>query len=264
MRRPAVLLAVLFPVISLLLLAEDPPCLGPDAVRVRPDDPTSGWLTRESAQEVKRRFETLFGGIPHRWEGDTLVLTCDLMGDTREYRCVTVAASGGLVEIARGGKAMFSDIAARSGHTQQEADVLARRYAHIEKAYYREVPNEEGGWISEDELIIRREKRALGISDDASGNFLDEGTEARGEALAKQIEAAQDRGDTEEVMRLALAAQPGNAHVAKQAAAATEKIYKEQWLLLERSIGPLTEAAYPTAVSKETPCPCSPPLRWPK
>lgn len=264
MRRPAVLLAVLFTLISPLLMAEDPPCLGPDAVRVSPTDPTSAWLTRESAQDVRKRFEALVGGIPHHWEGDTLVLTCDLMGDTREYGCVEVAASGGPVEIARGGKAMFSDLAARSGHTQQEADVLARRYARIEKAYYREVPREGGGWISEEELIIDRAKRALGISDEATGDFLDQDTEARGEALAQQIEAAQDRGDTEEVMRLALAAQPGNAQVAKQAAAATEKIYKERWLLLERIIGPLTDAAYPTAVRRETPCPCSLRFRWPK
>jgi len=239
-------------------LAEDPLCLGMDAVRADASDPTGGWLVKESVAEVRRRLERLAG---KRWRGDTLYVSCALQGPAMEVPLVDVLGRGGGVALARGGKAQFQRLAADAGRSPQEGDVLAARYARLERSFFRTLPDGQGGSASEADLILRQQARALGLPDPEAA----EGEEEAGEgsagvddALAKKIEAAEARGDLAEVMRLGAAAQAGPV---KRGLAGAQRAARDRWLLLQQSAAALADAAYPTlVVRKSSPCTV---CRWP-
>ncbi len=265
MSRASSLLALLLACPAPAALADEPPCLGADAVLADAADPTGGWLVKESSVEVRRRLEKVAG---KRWRGDTLYVSCALQGPAMEVPLVDVLTRGGGVALAKGGKRQFQRLAADAGHAPQEADVLFTRYARLERSFFRTLPDGQGGSAPEDQLILRRQARALGLpdpeaADGEAGEGGDGGDGGDGEdgvdpALARKIEAAEARGDLAEVMRLG---QEARRSPAEQGKAASQRVARDRWLLLEQSFATLAEAARPTRVVRKA-SPCSV-CRWP-
>jgi hypothetical protein len=255
-RASSLLLALLLACTAPAALAAEPPCLGADAILADASDPTGGWLVKEPPEKVRLRFERLAG---KRWRGDTLLISCGLQGPATDVPLVDVLTRGGGVAKARGGKALFQRLAADADRSPQEADVLAGRYARLERSFFRTLPDGQGGSASEDELILGKQARALGLPDpDEGSEETDDEPAGEDAALAKRIEAAEARGDLAEVMRLGAGAQAG---LAQRGRAAADGAARDRWLLLQQSAAPLADAAYQTlVVRKASPCQV---CRWP-
>lgn len=238
------------------LAQEDPPCLNPNnTILVKADDPSKGWLTRDGADVVKTRIWKVAGGARKRWDGGSLIINCSIGGgEAYEMTAVTVAGNGRDSSVAPLGKDFYSNLATRTGHTQQEADVLWGRYSKL-SGFYRIVPDPdgEGTWISEDALIQRRIVRQLGGRGAGPASLAGNANrEQRVAELKKAIEAAKKRGDRAELMRLAT---EGQQLAAPQVAAANQvskQTDQQAWKQLELAYPELAKAAWPTMVTRSS------------
>ena len=251
MRRTVCCLVVLLAAPA--LAADRPACLPSGSVLTNPEDAMGGWLLKSGADEVRRHLTKVVGG--GTWEGDTLMMSCKIGGGAPiRMKVVTVGISGEGVPEAGDARALAA-LAARTGHTRQEADVLARRYGALSRAFYRAVRDQDGSQLSERELILRKhERRVAGVdpeADDGAGEI----DEAAAQALEKRIEEAQERGDMKEVLRLAGQAQNAAAPATARARRDGKKVEQQRWEVLERAHSELADAAYRTTLVFGQ-CPC--------
>lgn len=241
----------------------DPACLSQDSVPEMADNPSHGWLSREAPEAVKARFEKRADNDKRHWDGDTLVISCAVGGPPAyDMPAVRVEGMGAGVSTATGDKAYYSDLARRTGHTQQEADVLYNKYAQLHGAYFRTVPDGRGSQASEETVILKRHEKQLGIEPPAAPSGPSGDSKQRGAELKKKMEAAKKRGDMNEMMRLAGEAQQLSAPAAAGAAAVMKKTDQQTWSLLESSFPELIQAAYRTRITRLT-CPCLQ-CEWPQ
>jgi len=232
---------------------EAPACLPSGAVLADAEIHMGAWLVKAGADEVKRHLEKVNRG--GSWERGTLVMSCGLQGRARKMDVVSVKNGGEGVPEAGDARALAS-LAARTGHTKQEADVLARRYAQLAGAFFRQLRDEDGTQRSERELILRKhERRAGGDPDAEEDGGVEELDEASAAEVERRIDAAEARGDTAEVLRLVTQAKQGMA----APAAAREKgaqLEQRRWRVLESAYAELAQAAYRTSIVFHH-CPCT-------
>ncbi len=234
---------------------EDPPCLNPGStVMVQAGDVTKGWLTREGADAVKARLLQVATGEKKRWDGGTLVINCAIGGGTAyEMSAATVTGSSGddNAPATKQLKDYISGLAARSGHTQKEADDLYAGYAKL-SGFYRNVPDpeQEGGWIGEDALIQRRLTKQFGDPRPAMAAPDAGNAQQRAAEFKAKILAAQKKGDTQELMRLAQEAQklPGQDMAAK-GSQITRSTDEQAWAIMVAAYPELAKACWPTRVT---------------
>ncbi len=232
---------------SAVLAADGPPCLPPGAVQLNPESPQDGWLSKNGAADLRQHIGKVAGG--GQWDGSTLYLMCAIQGPALRMKAVEVSAAGRGVPAA-GDRRSLSRLAQRTGHTPQQADVLAGKYERLAGAFFRQVPDGQGGLVGEDELILRKHKLRAGVDDEAEAPDGDaEMSEAQASALEAKIEAAQRRGDMAELMRLATQARAGAEPATARANQASAKIERGTWQALDSAWPELAQAAYRSAVS---------------
>ncbi len=208
--------------------ADRPACLPAGAVLQNPEIALGGWLLKSGADDVKRTLTKAAGS--GTWEGDTLTMSCRIGGGKAlRMKVATVSSSGGGVPEAGDARALAA-LAARTGHSRQEAEVLARRYGELSAAFFRSVRDEDGSELSERELILRKHARRVGgVDPEADGGAGGEMDEAAAQALEKRIEQAQERGDLNEVMRLASEANQAAAPAAEKARKGGLEVERQRW-----------------------------------
>lgn len=242
---------------------EEAACLSKDSVPEIADNAAHGWLSREEPAAVKARFTKLTRDLKKRWDGDTLVVSCAVGGGKPyEMSAATVEGGGSGVSAITGGKNYISDLAGRTGHTQAEAEALQSKYARLQGAYFRQVPNGTGSQANEDAVIIKRHEQKLGIGAAAAPAGVNADAKQRGAELKARMQAAQKRGDSKEMMRLMAEARKLAAPSAAGASAANAKSDKQLWSLLESAFPDLDKAAYRTRVTRLS-CPCLQ-CQWPQ
>jgi hypothetical protein len=253
------LAAVLLLLPALQVRAEDPPCLPPGSVPELASNPSHGWLSKSGPAEVKRHLETIAGKKPGDgtlWEGDTLKMSCAIQGPAYQMTAATVTGGGPGPSAVTSGATDFQALAQRSGHTPQEADVLARRYQGLAGRYFRSVPDGQGGQVNEETLIVRRHEKALGITPPTASDMGDAGDlKARAQVIKQKIADAKKRGDTAEMMRLASEAQQLASPAMARAEAVQKRTDAQAWALLESALPELMDASYATRITVGG-CPC--------
>ena len=253
--------SLLFLFASMGLCAEDPPCLNPNnSVPATVAQYKNEWLTKDGVDVVKGHFWKVSGNSKKHWEKDTegrdtLVIYCSIQGGGSDMDAVMVSGKGPGVKEAEGGKFYFSNLASRTGHTQQEADVLYEKYSGL--GYFRSVsdPDHEGQEISENGLIFRRIEKRLGLGVQPSVSKKSEGSEQALADLKMKIKEAKKRGDMNELMRLAQEGQKMAAPVIAQANDFSKRTDEQTWTLLENAYPELAEVTYATRVTYLS-CPC--------
>ncbi len=224
-----------------------PSCVPAGSVQLHPQSAREGWLSKLGVGEA-RQFVGKAAGAG-QWEGTTLYLMCAIQGPAQRMKAVDVSGEGRGVPAA-GDRRSLSGLARRTGHTQQEADVLAGKYERLAGALFRLVPDEEGSIVGEDEVILRKHKRRFGLDEAAeSQEGAVEMSEAPASALEAKIEAAQARGDLKEVMRLAMQANAAAEPAKAQAKQASAKIERALWQALESAYPELAQAAYRSIIT---------------
>ncbi len=240
--------------------AEDSPCLNPNnSVPATVAQFKNEWLTKDGVDVVQGHFWKVSGNSKKHWEKDaegrdTLAIYCSIQGGGGDMNAVMVEGKGRGVKEAEGGKFYFSNLASRTGHTQQEADVLYQKYSRL--GYFRSVsdPDHEGQEISEDRLINRRIEKQLGLGVQPISKK-SEGSEQDKAELKRKITEAKKRGDMNALMRLA---QEGQKMAAPDTARANDfgrRTDKQAWTLLESAYPELAEVTYTTRVTFQS-CPC--------
>ncbi|MHB8874878.1 MAG: hypothetical protein ACYC8T_14410 [Myxococcaceae bacterium] len=234
---------------------ERPSCFAGEAVPEMPDKPHN-WLSKDSAADIRKHFEKLTGS--NRWEKGTLIMPCAVQGEAHDRPAVTVEGAGEDPPPPGGLLPTFTVLAQNSGHTLKEAEALAKKYEQLRGSFYRYVPDERGQYVSESQLIHERHKKRLGIvepeltkvpADDRAAK------KERAKALKVKIKAAKERGDIEEMMRLAGEAQNMSAPGVAMAKEVTATANKQGWALMESVYPDLMSARYRTRVVLGQ-CPC--------
>lgn len=247
--------------LSAFAQADDPPCLNPDnTTLVKADDYSKGWLTRESVEVVRGRLMKVAGGTKKRWEGGTLVLNCAIGGGTGyEMNAVTVTGIGDGRPASQADTTFYSGLAARTGHTRQEADVLRIKYSKL-SGLYRTVPDpeNEGQWVGEDQLIRRRVARRLGRNpeDAPTASAAGANIEQQTADLKKRIDAAKARakqtGDKSELMRLLTEGQKLAAPGVERSMKIMKATDAQAWEEMEQAYPELADASWPTLVVRQS------------
>lgn len=266
----------LYPVLLLLVVAPSaraaddgsaPSCVPQASVRENPGFRNDTWLSRERGDDARMHLSKVMDSKD--WRGNELYRACEQM----KTPCMIARLEDGTgpgtqVGVGRQ-KDLFQELARASGHSRQEADVLAGRYATLAGAYFRQVPKEGGGWESEETAILRKHRRQLGFQDSGSRQVQpagdDQSAKAKVTDLKARIKDAKKRGDMAEVMRLAAEAQqtaPG-AKAAEQTAAIDRDTKQQAWLLAESSFSELSTAAYRSRILVSTMCICAGRCRLP-
>ena len=248
-------------------ISQASPACFPPGTAPEQQDHTFGmdrWLSRSSTVELQQYYSKLSSS--ERWKQDepsvTLILACGIQGPPVDMTSVrlTVRAKESLDATRQ----RFSEIATMTGHSQQEAEVLAKKVNKLQQAFFRNVKDEQGHWVPEDQLIQRRHEKALGIDNQEEkarqtfGNGGKDGSRTAekeaAQSLKKKIKEARARGDMAEVMRLAGEAQ--------QMAAPTLEKGKNfsnpaniTWDLSAASVDEQLQAAYWTQIELGQ-CPC--------
>ncbi len=226
----------------------DPLCVPQASAPELPDNPSHGWLTRMGIDEAKAHIQQFASG-ESRWEGDALIVRCKMQGSGPTDMTVAHVDSAGPSLPGVGlDKQYFSNLAQRTGHTPQEADGLYNKYAGLQGAYFRQVPNGQGGFMNEGQAIFDRHKGQAPSAPAVPSAGERQSKEKQAKALEEKIKAAQARGDMQEMMRLAAEAQQINAPMMAQANRITQNADDEQWRMLEEAYGELVQAAYRTRV----------------
>src|SRR5512134_365837 len=235
-------------------LAGAPSCFGNDAVNDSPENFPPAYLSKSGADDVKRHVAKVAG--KGTWNGTTYVMPCGVQGPEIEMSAASVETGGAGAQTDAWNKQFFVDLAKRTGHTKQEADVLGGKYAKLAGAFYRHVPDGNGGTVTEETLILKRHQKKVGIAEtEASAEGVSEDLEKRAKALEAKLMAAQKRGDAAEMMRLAAEAQSLSTGANEKATKVMRKTDQQTWQLLESAYSELAEAAYRTRI-KIHPCPC--------
>ena len=235
-------------------LAGAPSCFGNDAVNDSPENFPPTYLSKSGADDVKRHFAKVAG--KGTWNGNTYVMPCGVQGPEIEMSAASVETGGAGAQTDAWNKQFFADLAKKTGHTKQEADVLGGKYAKLAGALYRHVPDGNGGAVTEDTLILKRHQKEFGIVEtEAGAKDASEDLEKRAKALKAKLMAAQQRGDTAEMMRLAAEAQSMSTGASEKATKRMRKTDHQTWQLLESAYPELAEAAYRTQI-KILSCPC--------
>lgn len=235
-------------------LAGTPSCFGNDAVNDSPENYPPTYLSKSSADDVKRHFAKVAG--KGTWKGNTYVMPCGVQGPEIEMSAASVDTGGAGAQTDAWNKQFFLDLAGKTGHTRQEADVLGGKYAKLAGAFFRHVPDGNGGTVTEETLILRRHEKKVGIAEtEASAEGVSEDLEKRARALEAKLMAAQKRGDTAEMMRLAAEAQSLSTGANEKATKLVRKTDRQTWQLLESAYPELAEAAYRTRITILS-CPC--------
>jgi hypothetical protein len=231
-----------------------PSCLPSGSVQLNPESPSDGWLSKASADEVRRYIGKVAGA--GQWDGTTLYLMCAIQGPAIRMKVADVRSAGRGVPAA-GNRRTLSNLARRTGHTQQEADVLSGKYERLAGALFRLVQDEDGSLVGEDEVILRKHKERAGVGEPAEAREGEgELSEEQASALEEQIDAAQQRGDLKEVTRLAMQARAAAAPATARANQAGARVEKGTWQALEGAFPELAQAAYRSAISLGA-CPCA-------
>lgn len=224
-------------------------CVPAGSVPELPGEYLHGWLTPLDAAAARAFLQSFSRGKSY-WDGNSLKTSCRL--DDGEEIAETTAAEvdGGSTELpfAQGqgeGPRFFTDLALRTGHTRQEGEAMAKRYANL--GFFRELDDGNGGTQSEAQMIYDRHAQALGMgaADLQSAKQLDEG---KMKELAAKVEAAQQRGDMNEMMRLAMELQKITQPIQEEVAAITTNNDQLTWRLLEEAYPDLSAVAYKTRV----------------
>jgi hypothetical protein len=246
---------------SVASASNEPACLPADVVPVS-DEYAQAWLSRSAPDEIRAHLAKLAPGA--RWEGETLSYTCMMEGQPYRERGLTVSGAGAGVEATR--QVFYSRLAAASGHTSEEGEELARKYAALGAAYFRRVRDEKGRELDEDQLILRRHEQKLGIVRPTEADLGVDGKtkqdqKARAAELKEKIKAAKARGDMAEVMRLAGEAQSMSAPMAEKAQKVQERTDRQTWDLFQSAYPDLAKAAFKTRIAfGQISClPCRPP-----
>lgn len=221
-------------------------CAPRGSVPEMPNNLSHGWLSPMDAASVRLFVQSYSRDISY-WQGDTLITSCQVGYETI-HETSAAEVNGGSTEIPflQGhGSKYFTDLAARSGHTPQEGDVMARRYAQL--GFFRYMDDGNGTEKSEAEIIYNRHARALGLGapDLRSARTMDEG---RAKALRAKIEAAKQRGDMNEMMRLGMEAQQMTMPVQQEVAAMSAKNDRLTWRLLEEAYPDLAAVSYQSRI----------------
>jgi hypothetical protein len=235
---------------------EDPPCLDQGStVMVQAGDVTKGWLTRESADAVKARLLQSATGDKTHWDEDTLVISCAIGGGTAyemSAATVTGSARGDDAPAAKQLKNYINSLAARSGHTQKEADDIYAGYSKL-SGFYRNVPDpeREGGWIGEDALIQRRIAKQFGDVKPTAAPRNSGNDQQRVAEFKAKVLAAQKKGDTQELLRLTQEAQklPGQG-TAAQGTQITRATDEQAWQIMVAAYPELAKVCWPTRVTR--------------
>ena len=208
------------------------------------------YITREDPNAVKKCLEKELGG--KRWEkkdgADTLIAFCPSRKGSPDMKVAEVQLAvqqrqESLKFLAsmqpKGGYNgdSYSFLAAQTGRTKQDADVLREKYAKL--GYFRYIKTADGRQVSEAELIGERHKKRLGITDSGSAPSADKADKKKQRAeLKEKIKEAKKRGDMAEMMRLA---SEGQQFAGKE----SEKAYEQSWQLMESQYPELLQASYP-------------------
>jgi hypothetical protein len=228
----------------------DPPCAPAGSVLEIPDNFLHGWLSKLGPDQAKAYVETLAQGEGKRWEGDTLIITCKVENEEPvDISAASVEGAGPDIPDGAFTKDYFAGLAARTGHSKQEADVLYKKYARLKGAFYRQVPDGNGSMVNESTAIFNRHKRDIDTSgvEKAAGSQQDKQKQA--EALKKKILAAQAKGDMNEMMRLAAEVQQMNAPVMEQTAKMNRSADQQQWQMLEGAYAELAQVTYRSKIT---------------
>lgn len=236
----------------------DPLCVPRGSVPELPDNPSHGWLTRQDADQTRAYLQQFATG-KSRWEGEALIVRCEMQGSEPTDMTVAHVKSAGetIPEIAFK-KEYFTDLAQRTGHTPQEADVLFTKYAGLQGAYFKQIPDGSGGFISEGQAIFDRHKGQAPAAPTAPSASERQSKAVQAEVLKEKVKAAQTRGDMQEMMRLVAEAQQLNAPMMAQAERVNQGAADEQWRMLENAYGELAQAAYRTRVTPALATACLP------
>lgn len=225
-------------------------CAPAGSVMEIPDNYLHGWLSKLGPEEAKAYVEALVQGDGRHWENDTLIVKCKIETDEPvDISAARVEGAGPDMPAGNFDKDYFAGLASRTGHSQQEGDVLYQKYAGLKGAYYRQVPDGNGGMTSESSLIFNRHKRNIDPSgvEKAAGSQQDK--QQQSEALKKKVLAAQAKGDMNEMMRLAAEIQKMNAPVMEQTAKLNQSADEQAWQMLEGAWGELSRAAYRSRIT---------------
>ncbi len=227
----------------------DPLCVPQGSVPELPDNPSHGWLTRQDADQTRAYLQQFAAG-ESRWEGGALIVRCEIEGsESNDMTVAHVESAGPPMPGVGFDKKYFTDLAQRTGHTDQEADVLYNKYTRLQGVYFRQVPDGQGGFMSEGQAIFDRHKAQAPSAPAPPSAGERQSKEMQAKALKEKIKAAQARGDMQEMMRLAAEAQQLNAPMMAQAERINQGAADEQWRMLENAYGELAQAAYRVRVT---------------
>jgi hypothetical protein len=239
-----------------------PSCVPPTSALENPGFRNDTWLAKDGGDAVRTYLSKVMDS--QDWRGAELYRGCvQWKQGCMVARLEGAGAPGAAAQPASARRASyFQDLAARSGHSKQEADVLASRYATLAGAFYRQVPDGKGGWESEEAAIVRKHRHQLGIDDARAGGpglATQAGSEQRGRDLQARAKEAKKRGDMAEMMRIAAEAQGQGVPSAERTSAADPVDKKKAWLLMESSFTELATAAYRSRIFLGTgTCICAP------
>jgi hypothetical protein len=249
-----------------------PSCVPEASVRENPGFNNDIWLSKERGDTARMFLSKVMDS--RDWRGNELYRGCAQVSTP----CMVVRLEDGTPPGSEHGDGLkggwraqlqqqYQELARASGHTKQEADVLAGRYATLAGAYYRQVPKEGGGWESESVAITRKHQKQLGIQDPSPPPSMRPGGDsAAASDLKARMQAAKKRGDTAEMMRLAGEAQnmaAGASKAAEPAQAMDRDVKRNAWRIAESSYTELLTAAYWSRIYLSGMCMCRGPCRLP-
>jgi len=209
-----------------------------------------GWLTKLGPDQAKAYVQGLARGEGSHWKGDTLIIKCKIEDEAPvDVSAASVEGAGPDIPDGTFNKDYFAGLASRTGHSQQQADILYRKYAQLKGAFYRQVPDGNGGMVNEGTLIFNRHKRDIDTSGMAKSAGGEQDMQKRAEELKKKVLAAQAKGDINEMMKLAAEIQQMSAPVMEQATKLNRSADQQQWQMLEGAYAELAQAAYRSKIT---------------
>jgi len=251
--------------------AEKQNCLPMGSVKESPYN-NDDFLSRESAENIKAILMKMSSyGLKKRLDGDSIIIVACPSEDYPSEDVLLLTVSGGddeiEGEIEGEGVAFsweyFTDLAAKTGHTKQEADTLYKKYARLKGSFRYVMDEKTGKTYPESKIIWESHKKRLGIGKQTLSSANNADYKKKADALKKRIDAAEAKGDMSEMMKLAAEAQQLNAPVYKETGEMMENVSKQTWQLLESVYPDLLQAIYPTSIKLNPLRRCSLECEWP-
>jgi len=244
--------------------ASFPSCVPEGSVLENPGFDNDVWLSKDGGDTVRMHLSKAMDS--QDWRGNELYRSCAQqqtpcsVAEVDEGPGAGEGPAGAAARLRQLRKT-YQVLARESGHTPQEGDVLATRYAAL-GSYFRQVRKEGGGWESEGTAIERKHRKQLGMPDDDSGALPGQAVgsqKARVADLQARMAAAKQRGDKAELMRLLGEAQQLASGMEPQASQAKfqKATMQQAWLLAESSYTELLTASYRSRISLGKMCICA-------